>query len=154
METLRFKWLGLIEERIVFHSWPEKFKKRKTRKLPNRSLSLVRFVFPQKVWREFVPLSFHNTYICSLIRLNLKETVLWIGVLSHDLHWENKLYKLKSSVSRVSRRKFIGELLPNQLLYLKRYLYYFTFLPIICDMKFNSWLHFKNFLVNSVLLET
>ena len=119
-----------------------------------------------------MPLFFHNTYICTLIRLNLKETVLWIGVLLHDLHWENKSYKLKSSISLVSNRKFIREHLPEKLFFFlqqvkflsmktksviilkKIFVLFYSFLPTICDTKFNSAVYLKNFLVNFVLLET
>ena len=60
--------------------------------------SLYFFVFPTKVPRELDPLSFHKQFS---------------RVLSHDLYWENKTYKLKRSVVRVFPN-FSPILIPSQ----------------------------------------
>ena len=55
-------------------------------------------LFSQKRSQGNLTLCFFRNYahICTRIIRNLKETVLW--VLSHDIHWENKTYNLKTSI--------------------------------------------------------
>ena len=68
----------------------------------NRPFSLVHFVFHVMILRRFDPLS------CSLKRVHAsmnmlflmnktKDQISWVS--SHDLYWENKMYKRKRSIS-------------------------------------------------------
>ena len=66
----------------------------------NRPRQLVYFVFPIEVPGEYDPLSFQKLRIdiCTWIRWNLKGE--FSRVLSHDLYWETRTYKLKRSIAR------------------------------------------------------
>ena len=66
---------------------------------PRNLFSLYVFFFPQDVPRALDSLCFNK--LCVDMHVNKKkfERNSSLGVLSHDLYWENKTFKLKRSIA-------------------------------------------------------
>ena len=77
----------------------------------NRPLEVVYFVFPIEVpGGDLDPLSFHKLCVDMHVSKTKfeKKKFSRVTVLSRDLYWENKTYKLKRSTGIVRMRVFAG----------------------------------------------